>query len=50
MKNYLFLIPVFLLSSCCKCIVSMPSLIPVPYEWELVPVEDEIIFIESDTK
>jgi hypothetical protein len=50
MKKYLIIIPAILLSSCCKCIVTMPSLIPVPYEWELVPVEEEVIFVEQDSK
>ena len=28
------------LSSCCYCVIQVPDLYPIPYEWELEMVED----------
>ena len=54
MLKYIICATAVVLNSCCYCVIQVPDLYPIPYEWELVEVEDcdatDIIPVEEAGK
>ena len=40
MLKYIICATAVVLNSCCYCVIQVPDLYPIPYEWELELVED----------